>query len=146
MRYSIQEVAAKTGLSSYTLRYYDKAGLLPFVARSAAGYRIFTDGDLVLLHTIMCLKNTGMAISDIRRYIDDVMAGPTSIADRKALLTAHRAKVLAKQQQLTENLREVDYKLGLYAAPDAVTQVQGELAAARADKAANGLADPYPAS
>ncbi|KRM87112.1 MerR family transcriptional regulator [Lacticaseibacillus thailandensis] len=144
MRYSIKDVAAQIGLSAYTLRYYDKAGLLPFVARDAAGYRSFTDGDLQLLHTIICLKNTGMTIADIRRYVDAVMAGPKSIPVRKALLTQHRARVVARQHQLATNLREVDYKLSLYAAPDAPAKVEQELAAAHADKAANGLPDPFP--
>lgn len=65
MTYTIKEVADKVGLSAYTLRFYDKQGLLPFVSRNESGYRAFTDGDLHLLHTIICLKNTGMAISAI---------------------------------------------------------------------------------
>ena len=65
MSYSIKEVSQKVGLSIYTLRFYDKQGLLPFVARNDAGYREFTDGDLNLIHTICCLKETGMKISDI---------------------------------------------------------------------------------
>ncbi|MCG0673647.1 transcription regulator [Lactiplantibacillus plantarum] len=75
MTYTIKEVADKVGLSAYTLRFYDKQGLLPFVSRNESGYRAFTDGDLHLLHTIICLKNTGMAISAIRQYISYVMAG-----------------------------------------------------------------------
>lgn len=44
--YTIKEVSEKTGLSIYTLRYYDKEGLLPFVERSESGIRQFTDADL----------------------------------------------------------------------------------------------------
>ena len=65
MTYSIKEVAEKTNLSIYTLRFYDKQGLLPFVSRNASGYRTFTEGDLHLLKTICCLKETGMKIADI---------------------------------------------------------------------------------
>lgn len=92
MTYTIKEVSEKVGLSIYTLRYYDKEGLLPFVARNEAGYREFTDGDLNIIHTICCLKNTGMKISKIRQYIGDVMAGPDSIEDRQQLLHDHREK------------------------------------------------------
>ncbi len=68
MTYTIKEVAQKVGLSIYTLRFYDKQGLLPFVMRNTAGYRTFTDSDLSIIHTICCLKNTDMKISDIRQY------------------------------------------------------------------------------
>jgi DNA-binding transcriptional MerR regulator len=103
MRYSIKQVAAKTGLSAYTLRFYDKAGLLPFVARDASDYRAFTEGDLLLLKTICCLKDTGMAIADIRQYINLVMAGPKTAKQRATMLQQHRATVVAKQKALAEN-------------------------------------------
>lgn len=143
MAYTIKEVAARTGLSIYTLRFYDKAGLLPFVMRDQSGYRAFTEGDLALLHTICCLKDTGMKIADIRRYIDLVMAGPATVAARKRLLQAHRAEVVAEQARIAKNLEEIDYKLDLYAAPNAEALVGQEWAAASADKIANGLPNPF---
>lgn len=143
MAYSIQTVAEKTGLTISTLRFYDKAGLLPFVARDASGYRAFTDGDLALLHTIVCLKNTGMTIADIRRYIELVMAGPTTAKKRQTLLATHRQQVVAKQKEIARSLAEIDYKLQLYASPDAEAVVAKEWAAASADKAKNGLPNPF---
>lgn len=145
MAYSIQTVAEKTGLAISTLRFYDKAGLLPFVARDSSGYRAFTDGDLALLHTIVCLKNTGMKIADIRQYIELVMVGPTTAKDRKALLATHREKVVAKQQEIARSLAEIDYKLQMYASPDAEAKVAQEWAMASADKVKNGLPNPFTA-
>lgn len=133
MTYSIKEVAQKTGLSIYTLRFYDQQGLLPFVQRNAAGYRTFTEGDLRLIHTICCLKNTGMKITDIRQYIDYVMAGTATIEQRRELLTAHRQKVVAKQHQIEVSLQEIDYKLATYSAPDAVAQISRKIEAALED-------------
>ncbi len=143
MTYTIKEVSEKVGLSIYTLRYYDKEGLLPFVARNEAGYREFTDGDLNIIHTICCLKNTGMKISKIRQYIGDVMAGPDSIEDRQQLLHEHREKILEQQRILSENLKEIDYKLDIYDAPNAGDIISRELQFAEAEKRANALADPY---
>ena len=145
MAYSIQTVAEKTGLAISTLRFYDKAGLLPFVARDTSGYRAFTDGDLALLHTIVCLKNTGMKIADIRQYIELVMAGPKTAKDRQALLAAHREVVVAKQQEIARSLAEIDYKLQMYASPDAEAKVAQEWAMASADKEKNGLPNPFTA-
>ena len=117
--YSIKEVADDFDLSISTIRYYDKKGLLPFVAKNSSGYRIFTDADLNLIKTIVCLKNTGMPIKDIRSYIEFVMQGPSTIDARKALLRKHKRTVLQKQQMLTENLKEIDFKLDRYESPDA---------------------------
>ncbi|WP_125605211.1 MerR family transcriptional regulator [Lapidilactobacillus bayanensis] len=144
MTYSIKEVAEKTNLSIYTLRFYDKQGLLPFVARNEAGYRVFTEGDLALLETICCLKNTGMKIKDIQKYIAYVMQGPTTVQKRKELLQHHRQEVVAKQEEIARNLAGIDYKIELYDAPNATSLVAQEVAAAKADKKANGLPDPYP--
>ncbi|KRL80925.1 MerR family transcriptional regulator [Secundilactobacillus paracollinoides] len=143
MTYTIKEVSEKVGLSIYTLRYYDKEGLLPFVARNDAGYREFTDGDLNIIHTICCLNNTGMKISAIRQYIADVMAGPASIDDRKRLFHDHREKILEQQRIIAENLKEIDYKLDIYDAPNAEDIVSRELQFAEAEKTANALENPY---
>jgi DNA-binding transcriptional MerR regulator len=75
MTYTIKEVSEIFDLSIYTLRYYDKQGLLPFVSKNASGYREFTESDLGFIYTICCLKNTGMPLKDIRTYIDYCMQG-----------------------------------------------------------------------
>ncbi|SPX67881.1 MerR family transcriptional regulator [Lactiplantibacillus plantarum subsp. plantarum] len=85
-----------------------------------------------------------MAISAIRQYISYVMAGPQSIAQRRELLTTHRNAILAQQAQIMKNLKEVDYKLNLYSDPHARELVQEEIAQAKSEKQALGLADPFP--
>ena len=54
--YTIGDVAARTGISAHTLRYYDKEGLLSFVKRSESGTRLFTKEDFEPLYTITVLK------------------------------------------------------------------------------------------
>lgn len=49
MGYKISDISKKTGLSAYTLRFYDQKGLLPFVARDKHGRRHFKDEDLAFL-------------------------------------------------------------------------------------------------
>ncbi len=56
MGYTISQAAARSGLSAYTLRYYDKLGLLPFVNRDHAGNRDFKESDFNWLAIITCLK------------------------------------------------------------------------------------------
>lgn len=144
MTYTIKEVADQLGLSVYTLRFYDKQGLLPFVSRNRSGYREFTTGDLRLLHTIICLKNTGMPIRTIRDYVNAVMQGPSSIPLRQDLLQRHRQTILAEQAKIMANLKEIDFKLGLYNDPAAEQLVHEELQVAKSEKQALGLPDPFP--
>ena len=69
MSYTIRQVCERTGLTAHTLRYYEKEGLLPAVARSGGGIRLYSDEDLELLGLICCLKNTGMPLSGIADFV-----------------------------------------------------------------------------
>jgi DNA-binding transcriptional MerR regulator len=69
MNYRIGEVAKKIGVSSSTLRFYDKHGLLPFVQRDNNGNRRFTDNDLNYLDVITVLKRGGVTVETIAKFI-----------------------------------------------------------------------------
>ena len=90
MTYTIKDISKMFGVSIYTIRFYDKEGLLPFVLRNKSGNRVFTESDVSLFRTIYCLKNTGMQIKDIKKYIDFCMEGAGTIDFRKKLLLEHR--------------------------------------------------------
>ncbi|MBT2723316.1 MerR family transcriptional regulator [Bacillus sp. ISL-46] len=68
--YSISEVAAQTGFTAHTLRYYEKIGLLTSPTRSS-GKRMYTPGDVRLLQFMKILKNTGMTLEDIQEFLQD---------------------------------------------------------------------------
>lgn len=69
MVYTIGEMAKMLGVPASTLRYYDKEGLLPFVARSSGGIRQFRENDIEWLRVIDCMKKAGMSIKDIRQEL-----------------------------------------------------------------------------
>ena len=56
MAYTIGEMSKMLNVSSSTIRYYDKEGLLPFVERSSGGIRMFKESDFEWLSIIECLK------------------------------------------------------------------------------------------
>jgi len=141
--YSIKEVATMFDLSISTIHYYDKQGLLPFVDKNASGYRAFTQSDLNFIHTICCLKDTGMPIKTIKTYINLCMAGPDTIPDRRALLTAHKQAVLAKQAKLEASLAEIDDKLDRYNDPAARQLIETEINYVTKEKAEQHLANPF---
>ena len=114
MYYSIAQVAAKTGLTVHTLRYYEKEGLLPFVRKSSSGLRMFSDNDLGWLSIIECLKKTGMPLKGIKQYIDWFREGDSTLPQRLEMFKQQQLKVLAQIEQFQKYLQKIDYKVKLY--------------------------------
>ncbi|WP_182187472.1 MerR family transcriptional regulator [Pectinatus frisingensis] len=115
MYFKIGEAARRTGLSIYTIRYYDKEKLLSFLKRDKNGQRIFDEDGLLYLGMICCLKDTGMPIKDIRHFIEWSMAGETTIDKRECLLREHKQKILEKIVKMNGQLLQVENKLKMYA-------------------------------
>ena len=112
--YSIQEVSRKTGLTAHTLRYYEKEGLLPGVERTQGGFRQYSDDDLEKLGLICCLKNTGMSIQEIARFVQLTREGEHTLAERVELLRAHRDQMLERMAEMQKYLDKVNWKLNFF--------------------------------
>jgi DNA-binding transcriptional MerR regulator len=112
--YSINEIAKVCDLSVYTIRFYDKEGLLPFVTRSKTGNRQFSESDLEMIRLICCLKNSGMPVKDIRRYIDLFMAGDATAPCRKQMMIDHRKSILDQIGNLKKQLSIIELKIAFY--------------------------------
>ena len=112
--YSIQEVSLKTGLSAHTLRYYEKEGLIAGVERSQGGFRQYTDGDLESLGLICCLKNTGMSLQEIQRFVRLTREGEQTLAERVELLRECRENVVRRMEELQMNLEKINWKLNFF--------------------------------
>lgn len=72
--YSIGEVAKLTGITAFTLRYYEKIGVLPGPPRLAGkenGVRRYSDEDLRFIRFVHGLKQTGMRLEDIAEFAAD---------------------------------------------------------------------------
>ena len=109
--YSIQEVSEKTGLTAHTLRYYEKEGLIESVGRTRGGFRQYTDEDLERLGLVCCLKNTGMSVREIARFVRLTSEGEHTLAERVALLRNHRDQVIARMAEMQQHLDKVNWKL-----------------------------------
>ena len=84
------------------------------VGRNDSGHRRYSAQDVEWVVMVTRLRATGMPIRMIRRYAELVRAGEGNEADRLEILEAHRAEVVAKIDELQQNLELIDYKLGLY--------------------------------
>ncbi len=94
---TIAEVAARTGLSADTLRYYEKANLISTVGRSAGEQRRYAASDLAWIEFLLRLRDTGMSIVGMQQF-----------AERLALLRAHRQRLAERIQRLQANGAALD--------------------------------------
>ena len=106
--YSINDVAKICDLSVYTIRFYDKEGLLPFISRNNVGNRQFNENDLEMIKLICCLKNSGMPVKDIRQYIDFYMEGDGTVPLRKQMMIDHRKSILTQINDLKKQLSIIE--------------------------------------
>jgi DNA-binding transcriptional MerR regulator len=113
--FTIQQAAESTGLSGYTLRYYERCGLIAPVGRSATGHRRYSANDLRWIEFLSKLRLTGMPIRQMQRYAALVRSHPDSAFNqRRQILEAHREAVAAQIQQLQDNLAVIDWKIRHY--------------------------------
>ncbi len=114
MAYSIGEAASMTGIAISTLRYYDREGMFPEMARSEGGIRIFSDKELGTIRVIECLKTAGMSIKEIKEFLHWCEEGDASLSKRQAMFHERRQAVEKQIEALQETLHTLDYKCWYY--------------------------------
>ncbi|MED4400289.1 MerR family transcriptional regulator [Metabacillus fastidiosus] len=112
--YSISEVAKELNLTVYTLRYYDKEGLMPFVERTASGTRLFKETDIDALKVIECLKSTGMQIKEIKAFIDWCIDGDSTLQQRFNMFMERKAIVNKQFEELKKTMELIEHKCFYY--------------------------------
>ncbi|MDM5197252.1 MerR family transcriptional regulator [Fictibacillus enclensis] len=111
MNYTIGQVATMNHLSISQLRYYDKQGLFPFLKRTEKGDRVFDGDSLKFLEIILCLKDTGMPIREIKQFVDWCMDGHNTIPQRLTMMKQQEIHVLQQIQHTKENLTKIQQKI-----------------------------------
>ncbi len=113
-KYTVKDVAEKLGMTTYTVRYYDNAELIPGVDRTAGNIRMFSDHNLAWLKLVHCLRMTGLSIDEVRRYIRMCLKGESTIPERAELIFKQE-KVLREQlQALNHQMEILKYKKRYY--------------------------------
>lgn len=114
MGMTIAQVSQRTGLSTHTLRYYEKEGLLPFVERTPSGTRSFKESDLEWLGIVICLKRTGMPVRDIKQFIDWCQEGDSTLEQRLNVFLEQRQSIEQQMLELQSCLATIDRKIDYY--------------------------------
>jgi len=111
---NIKKFSALTNVSAYTLRYYEKIGVLRHVARNTSGHRFFTDKDIDWIGFVKRLKEMGMPLENIKQYADLREQGDSTSKLRKNLLEDHVVMVEAKIKQESLHLEKMKAKIAYY--------------------------------
>ena len=110
----IGALAARTGRSIDTIRWYEAQGLIPGVARDGGGRRTYTERHVGWLQLMDRLRRSGMSIAEMRRYTALVKLGRATLAQRREMLAAHRARIVETIAEYRAALRLIDGKVDFY--------------------------------
>jgi len=110
----IAEVSERYGISSDTLRYYERIGLIPPVNRNGSGIRDYNEIDVKRVEFIKCMRRAGLPIEALIEYVGLVQQGDTTIEARKEILKEQREQLVAKMEELQKTLATLDYKINVY--------------------------------
>lgn len=114
MGYTIREVTQKYDITTSTLRYYEKEGLLPVINKAKNGQREYTNGDLEWLEIIICMRKTGMGIAYIKRYIQLCHQGDDTIKERYQIFLNQKKIIEDKMLELENNMKKINHKIDWY--------------------------------
>jgi DNA-binding transcriptional MerR regulator len=111
----IGELARLSGLTSHTIRYYERIGLLPRAPRDRSNQRDYDGAILRWIEFLGRLKTTGMPIREMLVYARLRAEGASTTQERRALLERHRAGVRRRLSELQASLLVLDEKIAGYA-------------------------------
>jgi DNA-binding transcriptional MerR regulator len=111
---TIHQVAQRTGLTAYTLRYYERIGLIAPVARATGGQRRYAAADMDWLDFLLRLRTTGMPIHRMQAFASLRSEGNVTAQARREMLEAHHAQVLEQLQALQHSEKVLAGKIAYY--------------------------------
>ena len=112
--YSAKEAAEITGLSTATLRYYEKEKLLPQIARNSLKYRQYTDEDIEWIKMIQCMRMANIPIQPIREYVSLLLQGSETLEQRYFMVQDHMHNMEQQMANLQNALTLTRKKLSFY--------------------------------
>jgi MerR family transcriptional regulator, aldehyde-responsive regulator len=110
----IAEVSEHYGLSSDTLRYYERIGLIPPVTRNGSGIRDYGELDIRRVEFVKCMRSAGLPIEVLIEYVALVQQGDQTIEARKEILKEQRAQLVARMAEMQRTLEILDHKIEVY--------------------------------
>ena len=111
---TIKEVSEKYAVSQDTLRYYERIGLIPPVARTTGGIRNYTESDIGWVETAVCMRGAGVPIEALIEYVKLYQEGDATFEARRQLLQEQYDHLEEQKQQIEQTMNRLQYKISRY--------------------------------
>lgn len=111
---TIAEVSKKYDITTDTLIYYERIGLLSNIPRNSNGIRNYDEASCRRIEFVKCMRNAGVEIEILIEYMALFEQGKNKVEARKKLLEEQREKLLEKQKNISETIDRLNYKIELY--------------------------------
>ncbi|HUY96754.1 MAG TPA: MerR family transcriptional regulator [Verrucomicrobiae bacterium] len=122
--YTVGAVAKLANVTVRTLHHYHEAGVLRPTLRTESGYRMYSAADLERLQRILCYRQVGMGIAEIRTLLDAPADDPLAQLRRQHRLLTDRIEQLERMRQAVAKMMEAR-RMGLQLDPHEMVEVFG---------------------
>ena len=113
-KYTVKDIAEMLNLSTYTIRYYENSGLIPFVDRTKGNIRMFSDYSVSWLRPVHCLRTTGLPIEGVKSYVEMCLRGDSTIPERAKLIFQQEKRLREQLHELRKQMKILKYKKSHY--------------------------------
>jgi MerR family transcriptional regulator, aldehyde-responsive regulator len=111
---TIAETAKKYGMSTDTLRYYERIGLIPSVNRTSGGIRDYSEEDCRWVEFARCMRSAGLPVEILIEYLALWQKGDETAPARKMLLIEQRDQLIARIEEMHKTLERLNKKIENY--------------------------------
>ena len=111
---TIAEVSKKYELTTDTLRYYERIGLIPAVNRTQSGIRNYSEADCRWVSFIKCMRDAGIPVEALTEYISLFQQGSSTDGARKQILIDQRKLLLERMEHMKKTLKLLNTKIERY--------------------------------
>lgn len=108
MGLNVKGLADRVAVSPDTVRYYEKAGLLPKPSRSANGYRIYGPADVGRIEFIKAGQAVGLKLTDIKQLLEIRDHGDCPCGHTKKILDERIEETRAEIERLATLKRNLE--------------------------------------
>lgn len=110
----ITEVSKRFDISTDTLRYYERIGLIPQVNRNKSGIRDYTEEDLRWVEFAKCMRSAGLQVESLIEYVALFQQGDSTAEARKQILIEQRDQLAARLKEISATVERLTYKIDSY--------------------------------
>lgn len=111
---TIGEVSKKLDISTDTLRYYEKIGLIGPIPKTKSGIRDYDDISIRQVEFVKCMRSADLPLQELIKYMQLFKQGDKTLKERKQILLEQRENVIEQIEKLKIVKEKLDYKLKLY--------------------------------